>query len=243
MGGSRFVAFELSVGETDLWIGLDPHTAAQQESIRSILTHHVRKLRNEIIAFSNKFPSFLSSHTPIQDIKLREEAAKNGFLCSMIKASDLSGTGPMAAVAGAIAAEVGTLCLNQFSAKEVVVENGGDVFLSLAEEGTISVVSPNSPLSGKLAVVIPANYTPCGICTSSGTAGHSFSYGRADAAMVACRSAALADAWATQLGNRIKTEADAEVAVAFVGEQDEVLSAVAIIGKTLAVCGTFEVRA
>ncbi|MDI6814729.1 MAG: UPF0280 family protein, partial [Dehalococcoidales bacterium] len=45
--------------------------------------------------------------------------------------------------------------------------------------------------------------TPLGICTSSGTVGHSLSYGKADAVVVLSKSAILADAAATAIGNLI----------------------------------------
>ena len=60
-----------------------------------------------------------------------------------------------------------------------------------------------SPLTGKVGLEINPQDTPVGICTSSGTVGHSLSLGKADAAVVLARSAALADAAATAIGNII----------------------------------------
>ena len=42
------------------------------------------------------------------------------------------------------------------------------------------------------------------VCTSSGTVGHSLSFGRADAATVVAANGCLADAAATALGNRVQ---------------------------------------
>jgi len=42
---------------------------------------------------------------------------------------------------------------------------------------------------------------PCAVCCSSGTIGHSISFGRADAAVVVASDTALADAAATRIGN------------------------------------------
>ena len=44
----------------------------------------------------------------------------------------------------------------------------------------------------------------CGVCTSSGTVGHSLSLGKADAALIVARDCALADAAATRLGNLVQ---------------------------------------
>ncbi len=54
---------------------------------------------------------------------------------------------------------------------------------------------------------------PLGVCTSSGTVGHSLSLGQSDAVAVLARSTSLADAAATALGNRIKTAKDIPAAI------------------------------
>ncbi|NTU49126.1 MAG: UPF0280 family protein [Syntrophobacteraceae bacterium] len=67
---------------------------------------------------------------------------------------------------------------------------------------------PNSPLSGKIGLRFTANRFPLGICTSSGTIGHSLSFGKADAVTVVARDATVSDAAATALGNLVKTPDD-----------------------------------
>jgi ApbE superfamily uncharacterized protein (UPF0280 family) len=47
-----------------------------------------------------------------------------------------------------------------------------------------------------------------GISTSSGTVGHSLSFGKADAVVVLADTATLSDAAATAIGNLILTDAD-----------------------------------
>jgi ApbE superfamily uncharacterized protein (UPF0280 family) len=54
---------------------------------------------------------------------------------------------------------------------------------------------------------------PLALCTSSGTVGPSLSYGKADAVTVRARSAALADAAATALGNRVSRASDIQGAI------------------------------
>ena len=112
----------------------------------------------------------------------------------------------MASVAGAITEFVGTELL-AFS-PEVIVENGGDIFLKSLGKRIVGIYAGKSPLTGKIGLEIDGEEAPLGICTSSGTVGHSLSYGQADAVIVLSQSATLADAAATAIGNLIKQPSD-----------------------------------
>ncbi|MEJ2047228.1 MAG: UPF0280 family protein, partial [Dehalococcoidia bacterium] len=103
---------------------------------------------------------------------------------------------------GAIAECVGSE-LSAFS-PEVIVENGGDIYLKSSKKRVIGIYAGDSPLSGKIGLEINGRDTPLGVCTSSGTVGHSLSYGQADAVITISGSASVADAAATAIGNRIK---------------------------------------
>lgn len=131
----------------------------------------------------------------------------------MLAAGRAAGVGPMAAVAGAIAEGVGRRLLKDFGLRELVVENGGDLWLSLQEPLTVGVYAGLSSLSMTFGVVVPAELCPCALATSSGTVGPSLSFGKADAAVILARDGATADAWATALGNQVRSRSDAEAAV------------------------------
>lgn len=146
----------------------------------------------------------------------------------------------MAAVAGAIAQAVGQALVPL--SPEVIVENGGDIFLSLAAPVTVALLAGDSPLSLKVGLHLEADQTPLGVCTSSGTMGHSLSFGRADAACVVAADAALADAAATALGNRVKTAADIGPALEWLARVSGVRGGVVIIGDTLGAWGQVELR-
>jgi len=124
----------------------------------------------------------------------------------MAEATARVSIGPMASVAGAIAEFVGNELL-AFS-PEVIVENGGDIYLKSSEKRIVGIYAGKSSLSGKIGLEINGEDTPLGICTSSGTVGHSLSYGKADAVIVLSKSVALADAAATAIGNLIKQPSD-----------------------------------
>lgn len=163
----------------------------------------VREIRAPLEAYIMKNPTFLKTLKP-----LPEDEDAPPLVRTMLKAGKLAGVGPMASVAGAIAEAVGRALLERGLTKEVVVENGGDIFLALKKEARVALFAGTSPFSGKLALLIPEELQPCGVCTSSGRIGHSLSYGKADAITVVHRDTATADALATALGNLLKTSRD-----------------------------------
>lgn len=97
-----------------------------------------------------------------------------------------------------------------------------------------------SPLSGRLGLKIESGEMPVGVATSSATVGHSWSYGRADAACVVADDAALADAVATGLGNMVRTRADMERALEWAALVEGVRGALLVLGRTLAARGRMQ---
>ncbi len=181
--------FRVSVGETDLSIGAKRDL--RREALEAVLD-----ARSLVLAQIADRPRFKTSLEP-----LRPHGTESPLIRQMLEAGALAGVGPMAAVAGAIAEFVGRR-LAALS-REVIVENGGDVFLFGSRKRSVAVAAGDSPLSGLLALAVEPG-EGCGVCTSSGTVGHSLSLGRADAAMVVARDCALADAAATRLGNLVQ---------------------------------------
>jgi len=179
--------FEVVEEETDLYIFADKNLINQAQNI-------VHKIRNQLNKYILTNISFKESFSPV---KVSLFAPK--IVREMAWAAKLAGVGPMAAVAGTISERVGRELLKY--SKEVIVENGGDNFFKICKTRIVGIYAGSSPLSEKIAIQLLPEDTPCGICTSSGTVGHSFSYGKADAVVVVAKSAALADAAATAIGN------------------------------------------
>lgn len=128
----------------------------------------------------------------------------------MAAAAEMAGVGPMAAVAGAFAEWVAR-SLAPLS-PEVIVENGGDIFLAGARERVVAVwAGEDAPGVG---LRIAPGSLPCAVATSSATIGPSVSLGRADAATVIAGSGALADAVASVVGNRVRGACDLEAGIA-----------------------------
>jgi ApbE superfamily uncharacterized protein (UPF0280 family) len=146
-----------------------------------------------------------------------------------------AGVGPMAAVAGAIAECVGRELLTYTA--EIIVENGGDIFLKIKKDRVVGIYAGESPLTGKLGLEIEARATPLGVCTSSGKVGHSLSYGRADAVVAMSADTALADAAATAIGNRVKQAGDTDKALEFARGIVGLKGVVIIIGEKVGAWG------
>ncbi len=64
----------------------------------------------------------------------------------------MAGTGPMSAVAGAMAEYISRDILEEYIVDEVIVENGGDIFMKLTSRATVSVFAGTSPLSDKIGL-------------------------------------------------------------------------------------------
>lgn len=222
----QLVAFQVRVQQTDLLILAD-------RDLTSVALTAVVEERRQLEQYIASHPAFLDALTPWPDDPLAPPVVRE-----MIRAGALAGVGPMAAVAGAIAAAVGRR-LRPLS-REVIVENGGDIYLALQEPAIVSLFAGRSPLSLKVGLKIKPEQTPVGVCTSAGTFGHSLSLGRADAACVVAPDAAVADAAATGLGNRVRRPADIQPALAWLASLPDVLGGVVILGDKLGAWGQLE---
>lgn len=229
MGEGRFTSFSVAVGESDLYIGY--RGAVEASKIEQCAVRKLRRLRQEILDYPD--PRLLTSLVP-----LFQQEERSPLLASMLASAEQANVGPMAAVAGAIAQEVGRHLRATFPLTELVIENGGDLYLFLTEPLPVKLLSSPSPFDGKLALVANGEI---GIATSSATMGHSLSFGRADAVMVASPDAALADALATSYCNRVHTSDDAHRLCEALIREQKVVAAVITIGDTLAIGGSLEV--
>jgi ApbE superfamily uncharacterized protein (UPF0280 family) len=117
------------------------------------------------------------------------------------------------------------------------VENGGDIYLKSLKQRLIGIYAGKSPLTGRVGLEIEGKDTPLGVCTSSGTVGHSLSYGQADAVIVLSPSTALADAAATAIGNHIHQPSDIPGGIEFARSVGGLKGVVIIQGEQVGVWG------
>ncbi|OIO33690.1 MAG: hypothetical protein AUJ70_02745 [Candidatus Omnitrophica bacterium CG1_02_40_15] len=220
------IAQEVIVKETDLFI-------FAEKDIKNIAEDIVKRYRKEIEDYIKKRPEFMTSLEPIRNDPMASDIIKE-----MIRTTGLAGVGPMASVAGAIDDFLGNDLLSY--SKQVIIENGGDIFIKSGKVRTVAIYAGDSPLSNKIFIKIKPEDTPLGICTSSGTVGHSLSFGKADACVIIAKSATLADAVATATCNRIKEKKDIAPSLEFALSIKGVKAAVVILGKELGSIGDIE---
>lgn len=239
MAEKGFSSCTVSVGETDLWIGIPEHAygGIGKDKLIRAAGHEIRRLRAELNRVIESNREFLTSLVPIETEKTYPEIA-----LVMANAARNAGTGPMAAVAGAMSETVGRRLLEYFSLGGIIVENGGDIWAAVDSDIRFPIFAGTSVLSGRLGLLVPRSMMPVGVCTSSGTVGHSLSLGKADAVTIICSDTAGADALATAYGNRIRTPDDIDAIIEELKERPEILGALIIKDDKAAACGSCEVQ-
>ena len=194
----------------------------------------VYKYRKQLKDYIAKDQEFLTTLEPMMVGQNAPEIVRD-----MARAGCIAGVGPMAAVAGAIAEFVAKDLLPL--SDQLIVENGGDNFIKSSIERMVGVYAGKSPFTGKIALRIDPKQTPIGVCTSSGTVGHSLSFGKADAVIILSKWTALADAVATATGNVVKTEDDVQKGVNFARSIKGVEGVVVIIGSKIGIWGDIDI--
>lgn len=201
--GPGETGFQVVVEQTDLWVVAEHdlrRQASQAANVwRAVLRAHIARR-----------PEFATSLSP-----LPEDQQAPPMIQAMLRATAICGVGPMAAVAGAVAQWVARdLARDAAQSRRsdqghanILVENGGDLYMHSTRERIIGLLS--SPENGPgLGLRLTARDFPCALCSSSATIGHSLSLGQADLVATRSRDAALADAAATALGNMLCSPAD-----------------------------------
>lgn len=219
----------ITVKETDLHI-------LAAGNIEADGYHLVHRYRNQLENYIGGHREFLTSLVPLDPDALAPPIIKD-----MLKSARAANVGPMAAVAGAIAEYVGRGLLDT-GLDEIIVENGGDIFLKRNAECITAIFAGQSPLNQKVGIKIPASMMPAGVCTSSGTVGHSLSLGQADSVTVLAASTSLADAAATRLGNEVLTGSKENInhALRVAGSIPGLLGVVIICGEQMGAWGEID---
>jgi uncharacterized protein len=199
----------IKIGETDLVLKTDLGVHELPKFIirqRFLLKNYIREN-----------PDFLTSFEPVivgeEDYGLIGQNSKSDsentplIVKLMARAGRKAEVGPMAAVAGTIS-QLSMGYMIEDGAKYVIVDNGGDVALKTDQDVVVGLYAGESSLSGELGFKVKYRKTPMGICTSSGTVGHSISFGRSDSVTVFADEASIADALATSIANSALGEKD-----------------------------------
>jgi uncharacterized protein len=219
--------FRSVIKETDLLV----HA---KKDLTDRVIESVLRCRGYIESYLTKFPAFLTALTP-----WHEPGPCPNIIRDMIDAGKNAGVGPMAAVAGVIAEAVGRDMLTHTD--EIIIENGGDIFIKTRFPVTVGIYAGDSSLSLRVGLSIDSSAGPVSVCTSSGTIGHSLSFGKADAVCVKSTSCALADAAATSIGNRVRKASDISDAVEFGKKIQGVEGIIVILKDAMGIWGNLEV--
>lgn len=213
-------SYQISIEQSNLYI-------ASTNLSKKLSQKALREARKIIESYILINPDFLTSLVPLN------LSSSTPLIAWMLNASKVCSVGPMAAVAGAVSQYVGQELLKEND--EVIIENGGDIFMSSKIPRKVLIYAGDSPVSMKMAIEIPSGTH--GVCTSAGKVGPSLSFGQADAAIVLSKDCALSDAAATQLGNYIKKENDIKSAVNRIISLPNILGAMAVHNDKIAAAG------
>lgn len=224
---AQLQAYRVVVKETDLMVYSATKLINETKEL-------VLEQRGYVEAFIKSYPDFARTLIPWQP-----DLPAPGIIANMVKAARNAGVGPMATIAGAIAEQVGHGLLKLTD--QVIVENGGDVFIKTNSSVTVGIYAGKSPLSLRIGIRLKSRSKPEAVCTSSGTIGHSLSLGKANAVCVVADSCSIADAAATSIGNLIDSPADIESAIEAGRRLEELSGIVVIVGEKIGVWGDLEV--
>jgi ApbE superfamily uncharacterized protein (UPF0280 family) len=223
----KLLPFRVVVKETDLMVHADKKL--EHEARELVLEH-----RGYVEAYIKAHPDFAAALTP-----WRLDGPAATIVVDMVKAGENAGVGPMAAIAGAVAEHAGLGLLK--SSDHVIVENGGDIFIKTDTPLTVGIFAGKSPLSLRIGIRVSGGPKPMAVCTSSGTVGHSLSFGKADAVCVVADSCAIADAAATSIGNQIQSIADIEYAIDMGKCIEKIQGIIIVVREKMGIWGDLEV--
>jgi len=216
--------YRVAIGESDLYV-------CTLRELSEAATGSLARHRGELEAYLEKHPTFGTSFRPVPASSDAPPIARD-----MSDAAEMFDVGPMAAVAGAVADQVGRDLLALSS--EVIVENGGDVFMAGRSPRRVRVFAGGH--TAPLEVMVPGKPGGLGICTSSATVGPSLSLGAAEAVTVLAQTAAQADAAATAVGNRVRSREDIAAAIEKLQEFASVRGALVVAGGAVGLWGALE---
>ena len=182
---------EVSFKESDLLICSDKEIP--KEKAQGILVKYYEQIEEYVM----KNPLFLRSLSPLEI-----DQAAPPIIKEMLETSKVTGIGPFSSVAGAVAQYVGGELLDY--CQELIIENGGDIFLKINQDKIIEVYLGQEFKINNFNLKIKKRSQAFGVASSSSSLGHSLNFGKADLVSVVAKNTIIADGFATAISNRIK---------------------------------------
>ena len=222
----ELIKARIVVGESDLWVLSNLPVDLEVKRL-------LKTLRCQIKEYIHQFPLFQATLAPYPMDQTAPEVVK-----MMITAAATVGVGPMAAIAGTIAGMIGSQIDSVIS--ELIIENGGDIYLRSTKSRTIAIYAGKSVYSNQIGIKLLPQTEGIGVCTSAGTVGPSLSLGRADAVTIIAHDVALADATATAAANRITSSLDLTSTLEYTQTISGIMGCLLIKDQKIAAWGNFE---
>jgi ApbE superfamily uncharacterized protein (UPF0280 family) len=210
--------------QTDIWLKTEGKPDCQQAEL------FLKQAYHDIEGYLACDKGFLQSLHPCKVPETAPEIIKD-----MSRYSEEADVGPMAGVAGAIAEYIGKRISSRH--RLVFCNNGGDIYYRSPAEESFSLSAPGSPFDNKIRICVPSSIEGKGLCTSSGTFGHSINMGRAYAVSILAQNACLADVWATAVSNRIRSHLDLKHILKWCTETECIEGVVILVDDYLAAWG------
>ncbi len=217
--------FNITYKESDLFITADK--SLKNRAFLSLIKYR-KIIENHIL----ERPEFFTSLKPLKFQKTGLEK----ILISMYEAGEIAEVGPFAAVAGAIS-EFVAKDLTKFC-ENILVENGGDVYITGNEDKIISIFQTKIK---NIGLKISKSLLPIAVCSSSSVIGHSLSFGKAELAVVLSKSGAIADAFATRICNELKEYNDMEKVISLFKREKRIKGCVIFLYNKIGGWGDFEI--
>ena len=142
--------FQVMVAETDLNIGVSKEQYSEELIVCT--KNLIKDVRRPLEDYIKKDPRFLMTLEPCVLLPDAPKIAKN-----MADAARIANVGPMASVAGAIAEAVGKVLSKR--CPEVIVENGGDIYMKSTTIRRVGIFAGESVLSNRVALEIQPEET------------------------------------------------------------------------------------
>lgn len=164
----EMLRIKLEMEESDLLVIVEP--CDSHEAIEGFLYDRLGEVRGCLKEHFEKYPKFFGSLEPLE---LPEDIAKDlpetigvsdsfSFLVNMYHAGEKAGVGPMAAVAGITSEVLGKHLMERYGPVDILIENGGDIFLHAKKERYVSIYAGSSILSNKFNLRIRPECSPIG---------------------------------------------------------------------------------
>ena len=198
------------------------------------------ELEEPVLSFYRNIETVIDEHTDFEKSLVPIKAAKDlpRIIKEMCSAGEVFSVGPMATIAGALCDYLAKSLIGRCSF--LMIENGGDVYIKSGDPLEVGIFTKNIYFRDKLTLLIEAGQTPCGICSSSGSFGHSLSLGKSDLVTVLSRTATIADAAATSIANTVNHEEDIDKAIARFSKYKEVEGLIIIKNKRIGLWGKLQ---